>query len=140
MVLAESVQSSLVNSLGDIMADNEVKHLGVEEVVDIEHHLGEQPVGLLIERSVNQVRANVGLDGQGQEVLGLGVDIEVGRAESTIASRLKSSLGVGILVSVYKMLGSLLDAWAIQNVGTYDQRRRGCQRPGGPQERHQQSR
>lgn len=100
MVLAKGVESSLVNTLGDIVGNDQMTHLGVEHVVDVEHELGEQPVIGGVQGCVDKIGTDIGLDGQGQKVLGLGVDIEVGRAGGAISLGLKGGLLVVSLIGV----------------------------------------
>lgn len=50
--------------------------LAHEEVVDVEHHLGQQPVVRSISRCVDQIASNVGPDSKGQEVAAPWTDIK----------------------------------------------------------------
>ena len=100
VLLAEGVEGSLVDGFGHVVADDQVVHLGVELVVDVEDHLAEEPVVGGVKGSVDEVGVGVGLDGQGEEVLGIGVDVEVGRASSTPARRVNNSSGISSLRGV----------------------------------------
>ena len=60
------------------MRVDQVEDLRVQEVVAVEHQFRKQPVILTVERRVSQIAADIGLDGERQEVVGLRVQVEVG--------------------------------------------------------------
>ena len=99
-----------MNALGNVVAYNQVEHLCVEHIIDVEDHLGEQPVGGAIERGVDEVAPGVGLDRQRQEVSRFGMDEEVGRAGCTVSRRCHFSLFVPALVAVLIRSAWVLDA------------------------------
>lgn len=72
----------------------------MEHVIDIKHHLGEQPVVRSVKRRVNEVRSYVGLDCQGQEILRLRMNEEVGRASCPIPLWFYSSLVILFLITI----------------------------------------
>ncbi len=60
------------------MRVRQVKNLPVQKVVAIEHHFRKEPVILTIKRRINKIAADVCLDGERQEIVGLWVQVEVG--------------------------------------------------------------
>jgi len=76
-----------MKTLSDVMGDGEVEHLGMKEVVDVEHHLGQEPILCRVEGCVDEITSHVRLDGQRQEVFALGVDVEVSTAGGSVTLR-----------------------------------------------------
>jgi hypothetical protein len=71
MVVTKCTERSFVNNLPNVVASNEMIHLTMENIVQVEYDLRKQPIVRLIERGVYQVAANVCLDSQRQKFLGL---------------------------------------------------------------------
>ena len=86
---AQGAQCGQVDNLGHRVRVGQVEDLRVQEVVAVEHQLGKQPVVLTVERRVSQIAADVGLDGERQEVVGLRVQVEVGVTRCAEAARLE---------------------------------------------------
>ena len=76
------------------MRVGQVENLRVQEVVAVEHQFRQQPVVLTVKRGVGQITADVGLDGERQEVVGLGVQVEVGVTSCREATRLEPVLSL----------------------------------------------
>lgn len=57
-----------MNGLGNVVSHNKMEHLGVEHIIDVEHHLGEQPIVVAILGCIDKILPFVGLDGQWQEI------------------------------------------------------------------------
>lgn len=68
MIDRHSPQGSFVNDLADKVSCRHVVGLGMEEIVDVEHHLCQQPISWSVQRCINQIAACVRLDGQGKEI------------------------------------------------------------------------
>lgn len=76
------------------MRVGQVEDLRVQEVVAVEHHFRQQPVMFTVKRRVGQITTDVGLDGERQEVVGLGVQVEVGVTSCREATWLESVLSL----------------------------------------------
>lgn len=81
----------------------------MKEIIDVEYHLGEQPVGSGIEWGVDEVAADVGLDRQWQEVSRLWMDVEVGRASCTVSLWCYGGFFITGLIAVLVSSVRLLD-------------------------------
>lgn len=68
VVLTKGVESGLVYAFLNIVGNNKVQHLAMKHVVDVKHHLGQQPIVGLIFRRVYEIRPGVCLDRERQEV------------------------------------------------------------------------
>ena len=91
---AQGAQGGQVDDLGDGVRVGQVEDLRVQKVVAVEHEFGEEPVGRAVEGGVGQVTADVGLDGEREEVVGLRVLVEVGVAGRGEAARLEPVAGL----------------------------------------------
>lgn len=82
----------------------------MEHVVDIKHHLGEQPVVGFIQGSVDEVGSSIGLDCEREKVVGFGVEEEVSRAGGSIPLGLQFRLLIGLLMAVFLKVRDIIEA------------------------------
>lgn len=68
MLIAQSSHGSLVDDLADVVAGDEMKHLCMEDLIDVEQDLGKEPIICGVKGCVRQIGSSICLDGQRQEV------------------------------------------------------------------------
>ena len=96
-----------MHNLGHRVRVCKVKYLSMEKIVGIEHCLCQQPVIVGIQRSIDQIGADIGLDRQRKEVARDRMDVEIcatGRCISPYGHRISSLIA---MVNVEKSSGAM---------------------------------
>jgi hypothetical protein len=64
VIVAQRTHCRLVCHFGDKVSSCQVMELAHEEVIDVIHHLSQQPIVCFISRCVDEIATNVGANGQ----------------------------------------------------------------------------